>query len=387
MLDLRIKVFLQKNGCEKLYDNLCIFNMVVTFLLPATSRRLPRGGYKVIYEYANRMAKDGVSVNIVYPCALDYGKKNIRVKIRMVLLYVYYKLTAHRQRIFWFNLEDNIKQYWTWNLKEKHIPKSDIIIATGIQTVEQLIRYRFFPLNKMLYFIQGFENWTRSDIQVYETYKYPIKKIVVSRWLLDKVKRYSSNVVYIPNAFDFDRFKMVVRPEFRNPFTLLVSYNRMRLKGFVDALEAIKILQNRIKNLRVYIYGIEKPDFQIPKCAEFYLLPNKYIFNDLYNRSAVFLATSHEEGWGLPVGEAMQCATAVVCTDIGGYKEMANESNAIIVPVGDYVAMADAVERLMFNSAFRCKIAYKGYNDIQRFTWNRSYSMFKSEIKTLYVNE
>ena len=39
---------------------------IITFLLPAPLKT-PAGGYKVVYEYANRLVDSGFKVNIVYP--------------------------------------------------------------------------------------------------------------------------------------------------------------------------------------------------------------------------------------------------------------------------------------------------------------------------------
>ena len=38
---------------------------IITFILPRTGEE-PIGGFKVVYEYANRLAKDGYHINIVY---------------------------------------------------------------------------------------------------------------------------------------------------------------------------------------------------------------------------------------------------------------------------------------------------------------------------------
>ena len=43
-------------------------NHIVTFIMPRTGE-IPIGGFKVVYEYANRLVKDGISVNIVYGIA------------------------------------------------------------------------------------------------------------------------------------------------------------------------------------------------------------------------------------------------------------------------------------------------------------------------------
>ena len=50
--------------------------MTISFLLPGPSI-YPAGGYKVIFEYANRLAQEGYKVNVVYAGSLFWRKKSI----------------------------------------------------------------------------------------------------------------------------------------------------------------------------------------------------------------------------------------------------------------------------------------------------------------------
>lgn len=47
--------------------------MTISFLLPGPSI-YPAGGYKVIFEYANRLAQEGYKVNVVYAGSLFWRK-------------------------------------------------------------------------------------------------------------------------------------------------------------------------------------------------------------------------------------------------------------------------------------------------------------------------
>ena len=46
----------------------------IAFLLPADAST-PYGGYKVVFEYANRLTADGHKVTIVYPASFWFWRK------------------------------------------------------------------------------------------------------------------------------------------------------------------------------------------------------------------------------------------------------------------------------------------------------------------------
>jgi glycosyltransferase involved in cell wall biosynthesis len=63
--------------------------------------------------------------------------------------------------------------------------------------------------------------------------------------------------------------------------------------------------------------------------------------------AAALVLPSRDEGFGLPVLEALACNVPVVCTDVAALREVAG-GHAVHVPVGDVealaTAMVDAVE-------------------------------------------
>ena len=62
----------------------------------------------------------------------------------------------------------------------------------------------------------------------------------------------------------------------------------------------------------------------------------------LYGGAEVLAYPSHFEGFGLPVIEAMACGTPVVATDVEALREVSGGA-AVLVPLGDEAALADAV--------------------------------------------
>ena len=66
----------------------------------------------------------------------------------------------------------------------------------------------------------------------------------------------------------------------------------------------------------------------------------------IYRRSAVLLIPSEREGFGLPVLEALACATAVLASDIPALREVGG-SAAEYAPVDDVAAWDGAIRRLV----------------------------------------
>jgi glycosyltransferase involved in cell wall biosynthesis len=87
----------------------------------------------------------------------------------------------------------------------------------------------------------------------------------------------------------------------------------------------------------------------------------------------LFIDGQRRAGWSNPVAEAMACSLPVVTTDNGGIRDFArHEENALIVPVGDAIAMAAAIRRLIDDPGLRDVLAENGWRTIQQFTYDKT---------------
>lgn len=59
----------------------------VVFLFPHPTAG-PTGGYKVVYEYANRLAEEGYQVRIVYSGSIYWSRKSLFHKITCCIRYI-----------------------------------------------------------------------------------------------------------------------------------------------------------------------------------------------------------------------------------------------------------------------------------------------------------
>ena len=357
----------------------------IAFLLPR-SGVTPIGGYKVVYEYANRLAADGYEVELVYPAYVARFQQSLLVtclkwsKSLITFLYRRWKGYSGRQ---WFPLHERIKEHWVWSLVEKRVPLADVYIATAVQTSRYLERYVGILPERKYYFIQGFENWgSNTSEHVMESYRYPMRKIAIARWLVERVESCGESCALIYNGFDFDYFKREIPCSDRDKFRIAMMYHALETKGCADGFKALEIVKARYPQIEVSIFGATPRPRHLPKWYHYVQRPDRQTHNRIYNEAAIFIGTSWSEGWGLTVGEAMMCGAAVACTDNPGYSELArNSETALVSPIKNSQALAENIIRLLEDDELRCRIAEAGYRNIQQFTWEASYPKFRSLIE------
>lgn len=354
-------------------------NKSITILFPIHGL-VPRGGQKVAYEYANRLCRDGYSVHVVYPALPFSGKQSIMSRIRYGLKFFFYRFFIGYSCRKWFPLFNKVQEHYLYSLDYRYVPKTDYYIATAVETAMFLKTYKIPNKNK-LYLIQDFENWLISSESVKKTYNYGFKNIVVSNWLAEVVQEAGADCTVIQNGFDFNYFKMDIPFSEKDNFKVAMMYSTQQRKGCKYGFEAIEIVKNKFPELKVMLFGVHPEPPQLPSYCTYYRTPDREHLNRIYNESAIFLAPSIDEGWGLPIGEAMICGCAVVCTDNKGFREMAeNQVTALMSPTRDSRSLADNIICLIEDEGLRIKIARQGHENIKKFKWDDSYLKFKKML-------
>lgn len=347
----------------------------ISFIFPSPAIH-PTGGYKVAYEYANRLVKDGYRVNIVYAGSLFFSQKTLYFKLTNCVRFLQALVRGYSCRT-WFPLDRRVKERLAFSLIWRHVPKADRYIATSPYTAMYLKNYPVGFRSKY-YFIQGYENWGDvTDAMLRETYHYPINKIVISSWLQGIIESEKESCQVVPNGFDFNYFQMSMPVKEKNRYRITMLYHKMARKGCQYGFAALKMVKRRYPQLRVNLFGTPERPKDLPEWYDYYQSPDRITHNRIYNESAIFLGTSNIEGWGLTVGEAMICGCAVVCTNNSGYLEMAqNEETALVSPIKDSRALAENIIRLIEDDGLRQKLAAAGHDFIQGFSLDSSYQKF-----------
>jgi glycosyltransferase involved in cell wall biosynthesis len=237
------------------------------------------------------------------------------------------------------------------------VPDADIIIGTWWETVEWLWA---LPASKGIKttFVQGHEIFSAGSdskirARIEATYRLPMKRIAVSGWLQQILaESYDQHdVVVVPNAVDHDHFKAAPRARRRVP-TVGFVYASAAFKGSGTVIDAIAVARRSIPNLKVIAFSSEKPrkDAGLPEGIELHVRPPQSEIPRLYASVDVWLWASTNDGFGLPILEAMSCGTPVIATPIGAARELCNAGGGTLVDVGDARAMAQAILRYCTSS-------------------------------------
>lgn len=352
----------------------------IAFMMPGACGT-PGGGPKVIFEQANRLAKDGWEVHIVYPVYNLVRRPTLRNILGVIKRYYIGFFNNKYRGDKWFSFDKTVFHSKVWSLKKKYMPETNFYCATSLETAYYLNEYNI-SAKKKLYYIQGFETWALPEQYAYDSYKFAMQKITIANYLEKKVESTGNNSYLIPNGFDFDSFGLNNLIEDRNPHTAIMMYSSNDdIKRCSDSFAAFKIVKQTIPDLKVFVFGVPNRPSDLPDWFEYHQMPNRKELRELYNNASVFVAASRTEGMALPPAEAYICGCAVCCTNIDGFSMYAfNNKTALLSPVFDIEELAKNILKLMNNNDLRIQLAREGNNYIQQFTWDKAYEKFKTVL-------
>ncbi len=348
--------------------------MRVCFVLPRFARR-PIGGYKMVYEYANRLSKSGYKVYLLFVndnVFLEYKIPEILKKPCSSIM------TQIEPK--WFLLDKSIKKISGIDNAEKKLKDIDVGIATGAETV--MVCQKLFPSSKKIYFIQDFETWAMCENKLFETFNAGFDNIVVSSWLKKIVDEHSKDKsVLIKNPIDLSVYHSFVPIEQREKHSIGLLYHSGEHKGLKYSIEALKILKEKYKDLKVYMFGTSDPKEKIPGLVKFIKDASQKDTVKLYNNVSVFMCSTINEGYGLTAMEAMACGAAVASTDYEGIHEYGIAGvNCLLSPVKNVQAMVENVSRLFDDDKLRYTISKQGIESLSPYDWGVAFDKFKNEI-------
>lgn len=358
----------------------------IAFFLPGKDS-VPYGGYKVVYEYANRFAADGYETSIIYPhVSAEYKQEypNPFFRLKMFIGFYYRKIRKQLKAAEWFPLDRRIKKIYIFTFTDSYVSKlKDYkIIATAIRTAYELNNVRSIPQQNKYYFIQDFEAWGNfTDKMVYDSYRFPMKKITIAPWLVKRIESVGQTAILIPNGFDFTYFQLSNPIENRSSTEIAMLYHLDDRKRCCDSMAALDIVKQQIPSLHVTMFGTPTRPDNLPEWYTYYQTPDRETHNMIYNNAAIFIAASNYEGFGLTIGEAMICGCAICCTNNGGFSCMVQDAiTGLLSEIYAPVTLAQNIIRLITDNNLRIKLATSGNNFIKQFTWEKAYKQFKAVI-------
>ena len=348
--------------------------MKICFVLPRYTRR-PIGGYKIVYEYANRLCNSG---NKVYLLFLN-DNVFLEYKVPRILKSVCSNIMTQIEPR-WFPLNKSISKISGLYNAKKILQDVDVCIATGAETVA--VCKKAFPLASKCYLIQGFETWVLSEKELFETFNAGFKNIVVSSWLEKLVDAHSDEKsILIKNPIDLTVYRPIVPLQKRNKHSIGLLYHSGKHKGLKYSIAALGKLKELYPDLEVYMFGTSEPKEEAPGLVKFVKDASQKETVELYNKVSVFMCSAINEGYGLTAMEAMACGAAVASSDYEGIHEYGiNGVNCLLSPLRDVNAMVTNVSKLFEDDDLRYLISDQGVSSLKEYDWEVAFKKFKNAI-------
>lgn len=224
------------------------------------------------------------------------------------------------------------------------LPDADAVVATWWETA-----YWVAALSpekgRKFYFVQGHEVFEELPWQISRgSYYLPLKKIVVSQWLVDiMAETYGDhNAALVPNGVDMALFNAAPRTRQQRP-TVGLLYSTAHFKGLDVCLAAIAEARAALPELETVAFGAvaPSPDLPLPPGTRYLRKPPQETIPTIYGSCDAWLVGSRSEGFGLPILEAMACRTPVIATQAGAAPDLIQDGvNGHVVPQEDSATMA-----------------------------------------------
>lgn len=334
----------------------------------------PSGGYRVVYEYANRLVARGHRVFVLHPRNLKFAparRMPLRARLRTTK-------TRATELVFiplvdWHPIDPRVEMLFAPSSDERFIPDADVIFATAWHTVQSILQLGPAKGEKC-YLLQHYETFLGPHDLVDATWRLPIHKVVVSKWLAQIGRDLGvTELTHIPNGIDHVRYSLKQRIADRQPQVAMMC-SSIPFKGCRKGIEALEVAQRRYPNLKVVLFGKERRKQWIPNPFEYHRDPaQEFLVDEIYNKSSIFVSSSVAEGFALPPAEAAACGCAIVATDSGGIRDYVEDGlSGLLSEPGDATGLAANLCRVLGDDDLRIQFARAANAAVKRLDWERS---------------
>jgi phosphatidylinositol alpha-mannosyltransferase len=180
----------------------------------------------------------------------------------------------------------------------------------------------------------------------------------------------------VPNGVPIDLFTPSLIPAKLGPTRRLLAIGRLpdARKGIATMIEAFRVLKARDERWSLDIVGDDGTAPNAPAIPGLTYHPPQPLSSliERYRDCDVFVAPStSQESFGIVLLEAMATGKPIVCSDIEGYRHVADPRGAVFVPPRDPMALAEALDAVMADEPRRRAMAAFNLVYVRRFDWSR----------------
>lgn len=334
------------------------------------------GAERVISILANHYTSLGFSVEIV--TLLD-NKVGYKLNKKITLTYL---STS--------NVNSFLKPYyWVKNFRTNIKKSKPDIVVSFFAKINLITLISTFKTNSLVYISE--RNDPRKDnrsflIKCLTYLLYPLSDGVIFQTKYAKntfPKNVQKKSYIIPNPIDINFDSSI---EKKNMSKIVTVGKLMKQKNHKMLIEAFNLIENRIPNINLEIYGDGELRPQLLEQIESLGLNNRIhlkgktndVFNIVYN-SKLFVLSSDFEGMSNALLEAMVLETPVVTTDCSGTDEIIEDKiNGRIVEVHNTQKLAEAILDMLENYDEARAMAKNAKETVKDFSVENSYSKWDS---------
>lgn len=233
-------------------------------------------------------------------------------------------------------------------ITDADVPDADVVIGTWWETVKWVQRLSPSKGAKV-HFVQGYDIYGGPPADIDATYQLPIPKITISGYLrnLLQTKFKQEPVAVVHNSVDTTKFQTPPRGKQGTP-TVGMIYATEFFKGADVSIKAYELAAKRMPNLHLVAMGNYQilDTLPLPPNTDFTFQARDQQLRDIYARCDAWLFGTRQEGFGLPILEAMACRTPVIGTPAGAAPDLLPRGGGILVPHEDSAAMADGIVKV-----------------------------------------
>ncbi len=253
------------------------------------------------------------------------------------------------------------------------LPPADVHVATFWTTIAAASGA---VSGQGVHYCQGFEaSYVHNQPEhpaILEAYRMPLPGMALAPHLADLLRRrFHRPARVVPPALTGGW-----KPEFRwrchrRPRVLVVHPFENAWKGVETALNAVLELRRRgldVVLVRLSQWPLTDAERAIVEADEYHEhLPPERVPGLMAGCDLLLAPSWEQEGFGLPVLEAMAAGVPVVASDISAFRGFASDA-AVLVPPNDHLAFADAAEAILEDSARWRRMRRAGLRVAGRFT-------------------
>lgn len=202
-----------------------------------------------------------------------------------------------------------------------------------------------------------------------------------SMYLFEQMHQYRKDIIVLPNQLYLTHYPFSIRGHPAPKLIWLRSFHDIYNPSL--AVRVVSLLIKNFPGVRLSMIGPDKGDGSLESTRDLALklgVMDKITFagpvskNTIahwLNQGDIFLNTTHVDNMPVTVLEAMACGLCVVSTNVGGIPYLLeNERDSLLVPDGDHVAMAAAVQRLVTEDGLAKRLSENARRKAEQFAWS-----------------